>query len=454
MTPYEYLIANDARLINELIDLLRIPSISACSSHKNDVRKCAEWVANHVKNLGFSTEIMETGVNPVVMGNYNHPENKLTLLVYGHYDVQPADPLELWFNPPFLPLEINGKIYARGAMDDKGQFFSLLKGIEALLKTSGKLPVNIRLLIEGEEENDPSYLPKFLETYKDNFKADVALISDSSQFGTGQPAITLGLRGVVHGFIWITGPDHDLHSGIFGGSVANPIHVLCDLLGSLHDEKNRVTIPGFYDRVYEITQWEKQQLARLPFERNQFLASTGAAELSGESGFTVLERIWCRPTFEVNGITGGYQGSGIKTIIPSWALARVSMRLVPYQDPSEICNMLEAYLREHCPKEVRINIETYAGCKPYVIDHDSKWISAAQKALARGFGVGPFFIKDGGSVPIVDHLKNTLGLESLLIGFGQKEGNAHSPNENMCLEDFRAGCRTMVALLEEIAALQ
>jgi len=454
MNPSQYLSENMNDSVEQLKALLRIPSISAQSKHQGDMAVCAKWIHDFFKNLNFRSKIMETAGHPVVYAEYFKSSQVPTVLIYGHYDVQPVDPIDLWDSPPFEPIEKNGYLVARGAVDDKGQMFAHFKGVEAHLKTNQTLPLNVKFLIEGEEENSTSHLDEFIYNNSELLAADIALISDTAQYGPDMPAISYGLRGIAIVEVKITGPDKDLHSGVYGGAVANPIHILCQLIGRLHDQHGHITIDGFYNEVLPISDWEKEQLQKLPFNEAGFISTTGSAKLYGEEGFSVIEQTWCRPTLDCNGITGGYQGEGAKTIIPSWASAKITMRLVPNQNPTDISAKLENYLKTICPDTVTLEVHKFEGAKPVLVPTESPWLSASAKAIQKGFGRKPFFIKQGGSIPVVETLKNALKIDSLLVGFGQDDDNAHSPNERFLINDFHRGCLTSAALLEELARVK
>ena len=454
MTPIEYLKKNEAVSLEQLKELLRIPSVSAQTKHKEDMIKCAEWVSGYMSDLGLKAEIMDTGGHPVVYGEYHKSDDVPTVLVYGHYDVQPVDPIDLWKSSPFDPIEENGYILGRGATDDKGQFFTHLKGAEAYLITDGSIPLNLKFLIEGEEEVQSENLDVFIEKYKTKLAADIVLVSDGSQYGIDKPAINFGLRGIAVAEVKVTGPDRDLHSGSYGGSIANPVNILAKLIGSLHDDDGRVAIDGFYDRTYKITDWEREQFSKLPFDESEYIASTGSPQSWGEKGYTTLERTWVRPTLDCNGITGGYQGEGGKTIIPSWASTKITMRLVPDMTPDDICDKLEAYLKKICPDTVTMEVFKHGGANPVKVSTDSPWLDAAGRAIKTGFGRDPFFTKEGGSIPVVGTFKLVLGLDTLLIGFGQHNDNAHSPNERFLIKDFHRGCLTSAALIEELSKVK
>ncbi len=454
MGPLEYLKENEAKSLDQFKELLRIPSISAQSDHKDDIRRCAQWVSDYLKKLGIESELCETGGHPLVYGNYHVSDDVPTVLVYGHYDVQPVDPLDLWKSKPFEPVEDNGYIVARGATDDKGQMFTHLKGVEAYLKTVGKIPVNVKFMIEGEEETAAENLTKYIAENKDKFAADIVIVSDGSMYGRDLPAINYGLRGIAAVEIKVTGPNRDLHSGSYGGAVANPINALSKMIGQLHDADGHITIDGFYDNVYTMTDRERQQFANLPFDEKEYLASTGAPALWGEKGYSVMERTTSRPTLDCNGITGGYQGEGGKTIIPSWASAKITMRLVPNQNPDEICEKFETQLKKLCPPTMKLEVSRQGGANPVLVPTEGPWLEAAAKAIKTGFGRDPYFTKEGGSIPIVEAFKSILGIDTILVGFGQHDDNAHSPNERFLVKDFHRGCRTSAALFEELSKVK
>jgi len=454
MTPLEYLEKNKDNSLGQLKDLIRIASVSASSANKDDMKKCADWLADYFKTLGLKSEIMATGGHPVVYAEYIKHQDKPTILIYGHYDVQPPDPLDLWESPPFEPVEENGYIVARGATDDKGQLFTHVKGVESYLKTLGELPLNVKFLIEGEEEVQSENLPTFIEKHKDKLKANIVVVSDGSQYGIDMPAINYGLRGIAFVEVKVTGPNRDLHSGSYGGTVDNPVHVLCRMIAALHDSKGKVAIEGFYDNTYTITPWEKEQLALLPFDAEEFRKSVGVPQFWGDKDFSILERLGMRPTLDINGITGGYQGEGAKTIIPSWASAKITMRLVPNMNPQEICDKIESYLQKLCPPTATLEVIKHGGGNPVQVSTEGPWLEAAGKAIEKVFGKKPFFTKEGGSIPIVETFKSVLGLDTLLIGFGQHDDNAHSPNERFLIKDFHRGCQTSAALIEKLSQVK
>lgn len=454
MNPLDYLKENENASLEQLKDLLRIPSVSAQSAHKKDMETCAKWVADYLTKLEFKAEILDTGGHPVVFGEYHKSDDLPTLLIYGHYDVQPPDPLDLWKTAPFDPIEENGYLIARGATDDKGQFFAHFKGVESYLKTAGSLPMNVKFMIEGEEEVQSENLDDFIKNNKEKLAADIVLVSDGSQYGLNMPAINYGLRGIAFVEVKITGPNRDLHSGSYGGVIANPANILAKMIGQLHDDKGRIAIDGFYENTYTSSEWEKDQLAKLPFDANEYLATTGSPRFWGEEGYSSLEHTWVRPTLDCNGITSGYQGEGAKTIIPSWASTKITMRLVPNMKPGEICDKIEAYLKKICPDTVTLEVVKHGGANPVQVPVEGPWLEAAARAVKTAFGKEPFFTKEGGSIPVVETFKSVLGIDTLLIGFGQHDDNAHSPNERFLIKDFHRGCRTSAALFDELSKVK
>jgi len=453
-TVLKHLHSQQQTSLDELFEFLRIPSVSADSAFLPEMQRCADFVLQSMSDAGLTAEIIPTKGHPIVYGERIEDSTLPTILVYGHYDVQPPDPLELWTTPPFEPQIRDGKIYARGATDDKGQVFTHLKSIQAWVDKTGRLPVNVKFLIEGEEEVGSDNLDQFLAENKERLKADVAVISDTSQYGDGIPAITYGLRGIVAAEVRLTGPSKDLHSGVFGGSVANPVNAIALLCGGLVDEKGRVQIPGFYDDVIELSEKEKQEFARLPFSEENFLSETGSTAVFGEAGFSTLERRWVRPTCDINGIVGGYAGEGPKTIVPSKALAKLTCRLVPGQNPRKILTALESFLREQCPPGLTFEFLTFHGCEAFVFDPNSQWINAASAALQAAFGKPPVFIREGGSIPVVSSFQQILGIDTLLLGWGRNTDDLHSPNEHFHVDDFHNGILASAHLWQELAAVQ
>jgi acetylornithine deacetylase/succinyl-diaminopimelate desuccinylase-like protein len=447
-----YLTANQSRFVEELKEFLRIPSVSAISERKGDTRKAAEWVREQLRAAGVNADLVETEGHPIVYGEWTKAgADKPTVLVYGHYDVQPVDPLNEWQTPPFEPTIRDGHIYARGATDDKGQMLTHVKSVEAWLKATGSLPVNVKFVIEGEEEVGSNNLDRFLESRREQLKCDVAVVSDTSQYAPGIPAITYGLRGIVACEVTIHGPRQDVHSGIFGGSIANPCNVLARLISQLHDDQGRVQAPGFYDGVAELSAEEKTGFAKLPFDEAAFLKDLGSPQAAGEAGFTSLERRWARPTCDVNGLTGGYQGEGPKTIIPAKASAKITCRLVPNQDNDKVIQGIEKFFRDRCPPTVRLEFKTYHGCPATMCDIHSPWMKAAKAAIKTGFGKEPVLIREGGSIPVVGTFKQVLGVDTLLLGWGQNTDNLHGPNEKFSLDAFQRGIQSSAALWGELA---
>lgn len=447
----EYIEKNQERFLNELFDLLRIPSVSADSKHKNDVRKAAEYVKTRLLEAGASSvNLVETKGHPIVFGEKIVNASLPTVLVYGHYDVQPADPLNLWHSPAFEPVVKDGKIYARGACDDKGQFYMHIKAFEIMMKHN-TLPCNVKFMIEGEEEVGSDNLPVFVKEYKDQLKADVILISDTSLISLEHPSITVGLRGLSYMEVEVTGPNRDLHSGVYGGAVANPINVLSHVIASLHDEKGRVTIPGFYDKVAALTKEQREALNKAPFNLDTYKKDLDILDIKGEEGFTTLERTGIRPTLDVNGIWGGYTGEGAKTVLPSKASAKISMRLVPNQVSSEITELFTRHFQSIAPASVKIKVTAHHGGEPAVTPTTSKAYKAAEKAFEEVWGKTPIPTRDGGSIPIVSLFKKELGLETVLMGFGLDSDAIHSPNEHFGIKNFTLGIETIVAFYQHYA---
>lgn len=439
----EYFENHKERFLNELLDLLRIPSISADSAYKEDVNRCAEHVKQSMLQAGVDkAEIYPTKGHPIVYGEKLIDPSLPTVLVYGHYDVQPADPLELWDSPPFEPVIKEGKIYARGACDDKGQFFMHIKAFEIMNKTNS-LACNIKMMIEGEEEVGSSNLEEFLHTHKDLLKSDIVLVSDTSMISMEHPSIETGLRGLAYLEVEVTGPNRDLHSGVYGGGVANPINQLCKMIASLHDENNHITIPGFYDNVQELTAEEREDLNKAPFDIEEYKNDLGVDDVWGEKDFTTLERTGIRPTLDVNGIWGGYIGEGAKTVLPSKAYAKISMRLVPKQNSQEIADLFEKHFMSIAPAGVRVKVTPHHGGEPVVTPTDSKAYQAAAKAIEQTFGKQPIPTRGGGSIPIIALFESVLNVKTVLLGFGLDNDNIHSPNEKYNIENFYKGIQTI-----------
>jgi acetylornithine deacetylase/succinyl-diaminopimelate desuccinylase-like protein len=443
------------RYVEELKSYLAIPSISALPQHAGDIRACAEWTAAELTRIDMqNVRLLETPGNPVVYADWLNAPGAPTLLFYGHYDVQPVDPLELWESPPFEATVRDGEIYARGSADDKGQIFMHFKAIEAWLKQAGSLPVNVKIFIEGEEEVGSKHLDQFVRDHRDQLKADVVVISDSPMFDRGIPSICYGLRGLAYFQLDIRGTKSDLHSGSFGGAVANPAMVLSQILAQMKDKGGRVKIPGFYDHVRALRDEEREQWKRLPFNETKYRKELGAPKLFGESGYSTLERVWARPTFEVNGLLAGFTGEGAKTVIPAVSMAKISMRLVPDQDPDTVAGLFEAYLKKVAPKTVEWKLTRMHGGKPWMADFDNPFVQAAGRAIELGFGKAPVFNREGGSIPVVSTFQQELGVPSVLFGIGLPDENAHAPNEKLDLGNFHNGVIAAAYLYDEFGKLR
>ncbi len=451
-TIIDFINVNRDRYLNELKALLAIPSISALPEHAPDVKRCAEWCADEMRRIGLeNVRLIDTPGNPVVYGDWDGAPGAPTILFYGHYDVQPVDPLNLWESPPFEATIRDGEIYARGSADDKGQVFMHFKAVEAHLKKNGRLPVNIKFILEGEEEVGSVNLDDFVRAHKTELKADVVVISDSGMFDRGIPSICYGLRGLVYFQIDLRGSSTDLHSGSFGGAVANPGFVLAQMIAQLKDRGGRVKIPGFYDDVRPLQDAEKEAWARLPFNERKYKKDFGIPKLFGESGYTTLERTWARPTFEVNGLLSGFTGEGAKTVLPAVAMAKISMRLVPNQDPNKIAELFEAHVKKLAPRTVQLTITRMHGGKPWMTSFDNPFVQAAGRAIEKGFGKSPVFTREGGSIPVVSTFQEELGLPSVLFGVGLPDENAHAPNEKLDVANFHNGIIASAYLYDEIA---
>jgi acetylornithine deacetylase/succinyl-diaminopimelate desuccinylase-like protein len=451
----DFINVNRDRYLEELKALLAIPSISALPEHAADVTRCAEWCADEMQRIGLeNVKLIATPGNPVVYGDWLHAEGAPTILFYGHYDVQPVDPLNLWTSPPFEATIRDGEIYARGSADDKGQVFMHLKAVEAHIKQNARLPVNIKFILEGEEEVGSAHLDDFIREHKNDLDADVVVISDSGMFGRGVPSICYGLRGLVYFQIDLRGSSTDLHSGSFGGAVANPAMVLSQMLAQMKDRGGRIKIPGFYDDVVPLQEEERQAWATLPYNEKQYKKDFGIPKLFGETGYTTLERTWARPTFEVNGLLAGFIGEGAKTVLPAVAMAKVSMRLVPNQDPDKIASLFEDYVRKITPKTAELTITRMHGGKPWMTSYDNPFVQAAGRAIERGFGRKPVFTREGGSIPVVSTFQEELGLPSVLFGVGLPDENAHAPNEKLDVGNFHNGIIASAILYQEIASIR
>lgn len=453
MSYLKYIDQNIDRFQNELFDLLRIPSVSAVSAHKNDILKTAAFLETQFNQIGLQNiNVYPTKGNPIVYGEYlKAGPDKPTVLIYGHYDVQPPEPLELWETPPFEPTVRGGDIYARGASDDKGQAYTHVKALEAWLQSGQEIPVNVKILLEGEEEIGSPNLVPFLKENKELLKCDMVLISDTSMFAKDMPSITYGLRGLTYMQIFVQGTNRDLHSGTYGGAVQNPANALCQIIAKLKNEDGIVQIPGFYDDIPEITQEEKESMARLPFDEADFMSSLGISAVFGEKGYTTIERKSARPTLDVNGIWGGYQGEGAKTVLPAKAGAKVSMRLVPNQDPTKIATLFRDYVLSIAPEGVTVEVEDHHGGHAAMTDLNFYGLKAAAQAFKDIYGKEPLFTREGGSIPIVSDFTKILGVNSILMGFGLNSDAIHAPNEKFSLRDFHRGIKTSARFFEVLA---
>ena len=447
-----YLEQHQDRFLDELKSALRIPSVSAQPQHRQDVRACADHLVAHLKRIGMTrAERVDTAGHPVVYGEWLGAEGAPTALIYGHYDVQPAEPLELWRTPPFEPVVQDGKLFARGAADDKGQVYMHLSAIEAHLAVHGKLPINVKLVIEGEEEVGSEHLEHFLRSRRAELDADVIVVSDTSMLAADHPALTIALRGIVYTQIEVVGPARDLHSGQFGGAVQNPANALATIIAGLKDADGRITVPGMYDRVRPLSPAEREQMAALPFKESEFIGESGARAPFGEAGYSTLERISVRPTLDVNGIWGGYIGEGSKTVLPSFAAAKISMRLVPDQDPAEIFAAFKAHVLALAPPGVTVTVGDHHSARPFLTSPDHPMIRAASRALARAWPKPAAMLREGGSIPVMATFQQTHGLPSILMGFGLADDQVHAPNEKFSLSSFHGGTRSCAYLYEELA---
>jgi len=448
----DFINMNREKYLDELKGLLAIPSISALPEHAADVRRCAEWCGDEMRRIGLeNVKLLDTPGNPIVYGDWLGAPGTPTILFYGHYDVQPVDPLNLWESPPFEATVRDGEIYARGAADDKGQVFMHFKAVEAHLKQNGRLPVNIKFFLEGEEEIGSVHLDDFIRAHKEDLRADLVVISDTGMFDRGVPSICYGLRGLVYCQIDLRGSSGDMHSGVFGGAVANPAFVLAQIIAQMKDRSGRVKVPGFYDDVRALEEAERQAWAQLPFNEKKYRKDFGIPKLSGEVGYSTLERTWARPTLEVNGLLSGFTGEGAKTVLPAVAMAKISMRLVPDQDPTKIADLFEAYVRKLTPKTVELTFTRWQGGKAWMASYDHPFMQAAARAIERGFGRAPVFTREGGSIPVVSTFQEELGLPSVLFGVGLPDENAHAPNEKLDLGNFHHGIIAAAYLYNEIA---
>jgi acetylornithine deacetylase/succinyl-diaminopimelate desuccinylase-like protein len=451
LQPLTYAPETRAQAEAELFELLRIPSVSADPAHVNDMARAAEFLRAKLAALGFSARVETTAGHPVVYAEHLKAAGAPTVLIYGHYDVQPEAPLEKWETPPFEPTVRGGRVYARGATDDKGQAYAHIRGVELLL-SHGELPLNVKFLLEGEEEVGSANLEPYLRQHQEALKADAIIISDGSRFAPDVPTVTYGLRGLSYVEVHVTGANRDLHSGSYGGAAPNPINMLATIISRLKDDQGRVTIPGFYDGVEDLTDTERRMWAGLPHDDAAFAASIGATALPGEAGYSTLERLWARPTLDVNGIWGGYQGEGSKTVIASTAGAKISMRLVPGQDPERVTRLIQDYIPTIAPVGAQVEVINHHGGQPVLIDLENPFVQAAGRALEHVHGVAPKFTRGGGSIPIVAAFRELLKAPVVLLDFGLNEDAPHSPNESFALSDYHNGVLTSARLLQEIAA--
>jgi succinyl-diaminopimelate desuccinylase len=446
-----YLTEHAPEFESDLCQLLRIPSVSADSRHRADVRRAADWVVKQFTSLDMPVELCETPGHPIVYAEWLGAPGAPTALVYGHYDVQPPDPLNEWISPPFEPTIRDGNLYARGATDDKGQMLTHVKSAEAWMRSEGQLPINLKFLIEGEEEVGSEHLEQFIAANRQRLACDVVVISDTSQFAPERPAITYGLRGIAYFELRLIGPKQDLHSGTFGGGVMNPANALTQMLAALINREGQIQIPGFYDDVEPLTDVERRQFAELEFRDEEFCRELNIAAVAGETGYSTLERRSARPTFDINGLWSGYQGEGSKTVLPARAGAKFSFRLVPRQDPKKVHAALEAMLKRLLPPGITMELIAFHGAPGVVVPLDSPYIRAAARAIEQGFGRTPVYIREGGSIPVVSTFRQQLGVDTLLLGWGLNDDNTHSPNEKFRLLDFHRGIKASAHLWEELS---
>jgi len=448
----QYIDKNKNNYINELKEFLKIPSISTDPAHKKDIKKCAHFVKTKLQDAGLNNvKVIKTEGHPLIYGEWLKAKGKPTVLIYGHYDVQPVDPIELWDTPPFEPTIKSNKIFARGATDDKGQVYMHIKSVEAYLETVGSLPVNVKFIIEGEEEVGSESLEKFISKNKSLLKCDAVLISDTALYDVGTPTLTYGLRGLCYMEVEVIGPQKDLHSGTFGGAVDNPINVLAEMISKLKDKNGKITIPNFYDDVMTLTKKERENFKKLKFSDKKFAKEVGVKQLHGEKGYTTLERLWARPTLGCNGIIGGFIGDGAKTVLPSKVKAKISMRLVPNQDPLKISKLFEKHIKTLTPNTVKVNIKHLHGANPAIIPLEDKPTIAASKAMEKAFGKKIVFMREGGSVPIVPVFAKQLNASVVLMGLGLNTENLHSPNEHFNLTHFQLGIKSSAYFFDEFA---
>ena len=442
---------NKASFLASLEQVLKIQSISTDPEHEKDIRSAAEWVAEKIKSMGMlNVQIFDTARHPIVFGEWKVSDEKPTVLVYGHYDVQPVDPLDLWNHPPFEPTIIGENLYSRGASDMKGQVMAAISAVESLVRT-GELPVNVKWIIEGEEEIGSPNLVEFLSSHKELLACDFSLNTDSGMLGKDAPSISYALRGLAYFELKVFGPSTDLHSGIFGGVIQNPANALAELIAGMHDEHGHITLPGFYDSVIKLNETDRAEMARLPLDTTHYIDQTGVPALFGEEGFSPVEQAGSRPTLDINGLLSGFTGEGSKTIIPAWAMAKISMRLVPDQDPDLVHQQLSSYLETHAPQGIRWELKPLAGGKASISSRDSKYVLALKDALKSAWGIEPFFKREGGSVPVVTYMQDILGVDSVLTGFGLPDDNLHAPNEKLNLPTWYKGINALIHFFMNLA---
>jgi len=452
MGVVEFIEEHRREYLDELKEFLRIPSVSTRTEHKRDIERAARWLAEKLRFSGMQeVEVVPTAVHPLVYGESPQIPGRKTILIYGHYDVQPAEPLELWTSPPFEPAVRDGNLYARGSADDKGQVHLHLKALEALQTVEGELPVNVKVIIEGEEEIGSKSLWSFVADNRRRLKADALVLSDTSMLARGVPSITYGLRGMNYYQVELTGPTRDLHSGVFGGAVPNPITILAEAIARFHDKDSRISVPGFYDDVAKLSASERKAIKGLPWKEREFRKFVGAPDLCGERGFSVLERLWCRPTLELNGIWGGYMADGAKTVIPAKAYAKLSTRLVPNQNPEKIARMVEGYVRRLLPKCVTCEFEVLSTGRPWVADYRQPIFQKASESLQKGFGKKAVFIREGGSIPFVSQIDAALKIPCVLLGFGLPDENAHAPDEHISIENYFGGIKSVATFYKSLS---
>ncbi len=453
--PLEYLKENQPRFVDELCQYVRFPSVSAQAEHAPDMKACGEWLVAHCQNIGLEARFCSTEGHPIVLAktprSATNGSGRPHFVVYGHYDVQPAEPFDLWKSPPFEPRIEGRSLFARGACDNKGQNLAHLKAVEAYLKTNTELPCDITFVIEGEEEVGSKSLGTFLKEHREELHCDAVVISDTGMPGKNQPAMTYGLRGIAGFEITVRGPSRDLHSGIFGGTVENPAMALCQILAQLRDKNGRITIPGFYEDVQPLSAFERKQMKRFPLKQSQYRKFLGVPKLFGEKGYGPVEQRSARPTLEINGLTSGYQGEGSKTIVPAWARVKITMRLVPNQDPAKVERLLRRHLKKICPPTVRLEVTSAHGAEPYMVPPAGPQAQAALRALKAAFGREPLLVREGGSIPIVNDFKKILRADSLMLGLALPDDNAHSPNEKFDLDCFEKGQAMSVHLWQELS---